>query len=302
VKPTDDRAADVKATAQGLITYILWGFTALYWPLIKQAGALELLANRVVWSLVLVVGMLLVLRKSWTWLKSLRFLWPRLLGASVFIALNWLTYIWAVNNGHVAEASLGYFLNPLLNVVLGMIVFAERPAKQSLLGIGFAAIGVAVIAVVMTRTIWVALVLATSFAIYGVFKKRAVLGALEGLAVESGILVPIALGYLIWLGPSQHLGTGVGPTLLLLGAGVITAVPLYLFAMAAPRIPLGTLGMMQFISPTIQLLTGIFVLHQAVPPLYFVGLALVWVGLGFYLTGSLRSTRRAALVAGELPD
>ncbi len=302
MKPTDDRAADVRATTQGLITYILWGFTALYWPLIKQAGALELLANRVVWSLVLVVIMLLVLRKPWTWLKSLRFLWPRLLGASVFIALNWLTYIWAVNNGHVAEASLGYFLNPLLNVVLGMVVFAERPAKQSLLGIGFAAIGVAVIAVVMTKTIWVALVLATSFAIYGVFKKRAVLGALEGLAVESGILVPIALGYLIWLGPSQHLGTGVGPTLLLLGAGVITAVPLYLFAMAAPRIPLGTLGMMQFISPTIQLLTGIFVLHQAVPPLYFVGLALVWVGLGFYLTGSLRSTRRAALVAGELPD
>ena len=302
MKPIDDRAADKKATAQGLVTYILWGFTALYWPLIKQAGALELLANRVVWSLVLVVIMLLVLRKPWTWLKSLRFLWPRLLGASVFIALNWLTYIWAVNNGHVAEASLGYFLNPLLNVVLGMIVFAERPAKQSLLGIGFAAIGVAVIAVVMTKTIWVALVLATSFAIYGVFKKRAVLGALEGLAVESGVLVPVALGYLVWLGPSQHLGTGVGPTLLLIGAGVITAGPLYLFAMAAPRIPLGTLGMMQFISPTIQLLTGIFVLHQAVPPLYFVGLALVWVGLGFYLTGSLRSTRRAALVAGQLPD
>ena len=127
------------------------------------------------------------------------------------------------------------------------------------------------------------------------------LGALEGLAVESGLLTPIALGYLIWLGPSQHLGTGVGPTLLLIGAGVITAGPLYLFALAAPRIPLGTLGMMQFISPTIQLLTGIFVLHQLVPPLYFVGLALVWIGLGFYLTGSLRNTRRAAVVS-ELPD
>jgi chloramphenicol-sensitive protein RarD len=301
VKPTDERAVDRKALAQGLTTYILWGFTALYWPLIKQAGALELLANRVLWSLVLVVVMLLVLRRSWTWLRNLRFIWPRLLAASIFIALNWLTYIWAVNAGHVAEASLGYFLNPLLNVILGMIVFGERPARQSLVGIGFAAIGVAVIAVVMTKTIWVALVLATSFAIYGVLKKRAVLGALEGLAVESGVLVPVALGYLIWLGPSQHLGTGVGPTLLLIGAGVITAGPLYLFAMAAPRIPLGTLGMMQFISPTIQLLTGIFVLHQQVPPLYFVGLALVWVGLGFYLTGSLRNTRRMALVA-DLPN
>jgi len=300
VKPTDHRATDRKATAQGLITYILWGFTALYWPLIKQAGALELLANRVLWSLVLVVAMLLVLRRKWTWLKSLRYLWPRLLAASV-IAINWGVYIWAVNNGHVAEASLGYFLNPLLNVILGMIVFGERPARQSLVGIGFAAIGVAVIAVVMTKTIWVALVLATSFAIYGVLKKRAVLGALEGLAVESGLLAPIALGYLIWLGPSQHLGTGLGPTLLLIGAGVITAGPLDLFALAAPRIPLGTLGMMQFISPTIQLLTGIFVLHQLVPPLYFVGLALVWVGLGFYLTGSLRNTRRAALVS-DLPD
>ena len=285
--------------AQGLTTYILWGFTALYWPLIKQAGALELLANRVIWSLVLVVIMLVVLRRPWTWLKSLRFIWPRLLAASVFIALNWLTYIWAVNAGHVAEASLGYFLNPLLNVVLGMLIFRERLARQSLVGIGFAAIGVAVIAVVMTKTIWVALVLATSFAVYGVFKKRAVLGALEGLAVESGVLVPIALGYLIWLGPSQHLGTGVGPTLLLIGAGVITAGPLWLFAIAAPRIPLGTLGMMQFISPTIQLMTGIFVLGQRVPTLYWVGLGLVWVGLGFYLTGSLRNTRRAALVAGE---
>jgi chloramphenicol-sensitive protein RarD len=285
--------------AQGLTTYILWGFTALYWPLIKQAGALELLANRVIWSLVLVVIMLVVLRRPWTWLKSLRFIWPRLLAASVFIALNWLTYIWAVNAGHVAEASLGYFLNPLLNVVLGMLIFRERLARQSLVGIGFAAIGVAVIAVVMTKTIWVALVLATTFAVYGVFKKRAVLGALEGLAVESGVLVPIALGYLIWLGPSQHLGTGVGPTLLLIGAGVITAGPLWLFAIAAPRIPLGTLGMMQFISPTIQLMTGIFVLGQRVPTLYWLGLGLVWVGLGFYLTGSLRNTRRAALVAGE---
>ena len=285
--------------AQGLTTYILWGFTALYWPLIKQAGALELLANRVIWSLVLVVIMLVVLRRPWTWLKSLRFIWPRLLAASVFIALNWLTYIWAVNAGHVAEASLGYFLNPLLNVVLGMLIFRERLARQSLVGIGFAAIGVAVIAVVMTKTIWVALVLATTFAVYGVFKKRAVLGALEGLAVESGVLVPIALGYLIWLGPSQHLGTGVGPTLLLIGAGVITAGPLWLFAIAAPRIPLGTLGMMQFISPTIQLMTGIFVLGQRVPTLYWVGLGLVWVGLGFYLTGSLRNTRRTALVAGE---
>jgi len=151
----------------------------------------------------------------------------------------------------------------------------------------------------MTKTIWVALVLATTFAVYGVFKKRAVLGALEGLAVESGVLVPIALGYLIWLGPSQHLGTGVGPTLLLIGAGVITAGPLWLFAIAAPRIPLGTLGMMQFISPTIQLMTGLFILHQQVPPLYFLGLGLVWVGLGFYLTGSLRNTRRLAMVAGE---
>lgn len=285
----------------GLATYIFWGFTTLYWPLIKQAGALELLANRVLWSLVFVVVVLLVLRRPWTWLKSLRYSWPRLLAASVFIALNWLTYIWAVNNGHVAESSLGYFLNPLLNVVLGMIVFGERPSKQSLVGIGFAALGVAVIAVVMTKTIWVALVLATSFAVYGVFKKRAVLGALEGLAVESGVLAPVALGYLIWLGPSQHLGTGVGPTLLLMGAGLVTAGPLWLFAIAAPKIPLSTLGMMQFISPTIQLLTGIFVLGQRVPGLYWVGLGLVWVGLGFYLTGSLRNARRAALVA-DLPS
>jgi len=205
--------------AQGLTTYILWGFTALYWPLIKQAGALELLANRVVWSLVLVVIMLVVLRRPWSWLKSLRFVWPRLLAASVFIALNWLTYIWAVNAGHVAEASLGYFLNPLLNVVLGMIVFGERPSRQSLVGIGFAAIGVAVIAVVMTKTIWVALVLATSFAVYGVFKKACRARSPRGAGRRVRSPRTDRARYLIWLGPSQHLGTGVGPTLLLIGAG-----------------------------------------------------------------------------------
>lgn len=289
--------SDRKATAQGLLAYFLWGFTALYWPLIRQAGAPELLANRVLWSAVLVVAVLLVLRRPWTWVRTLRYIWPRLLAASVLIAINWLTYIWAVNAGHVAEASLGYFLNPLLNVVLGMIVFGERPTRQSLLGVGFAAIGVAVIALVMVKTVWVALLLATSFGLYGVVKKRATIGALEGLAVESGVLTPIALGYLLWLGPAQHLGTGVGPTLLLVGAGAVTAIPLWLFAIAASRIPLGTLGMMQFITPTMQLLIGIFVLHQKVPPLYFAGLALVWIGLGVYLTGSLRNARRLALVA-----
>ncbi|HET7723375.1 MAG TPA: EamA family transporter RarD [Propionibacteriaceae bacterium] len=294
-----DRRTDAGATLQGLLVYVMWGFTALYWPLIKQAGALELLANRIVWSFVLVALLLVVLRKPWGWVRTLRYTWPRLLAAAVLIALNWLTYIWAVNAGHVAEASLGYFLNPLVNVVLGMAIFHERPARQSLLGIAFAAIGVAVIAFVMVKTVWVALVLAVTFGLYGVVKKRAVLGALEGLAVESGVLLPLALGYLVVLGPAGHLGTGVAPTLLLVGAGIVTMVPLWIFAIVAPRIPLSTLGMLQFVSPTLQLLTGLFVLGQRVPPLYFVGLALVWVGLGVYLTGSLRNTRRAALVAGE---
>ncbi len=293
------RRGDTRATLQGFVVYVLWGFTALYWPLIKQAGALELLANRVVWSFVLVVVLLLVLRRPWAWVRTLRYTWPRLLAAAVLIALNWLTYIWAVNAGHVAEASLGYFLNPLVNVVLGMAIFHERPTRQSLLGILFAALGVGVIAFVMAKTVWVAIVLALTFGVYGVVKKRAVLGALEGLAVESGVLVPIAVGYLLVLGPAGHLGTGVGPTLLLIGAGIVTAVPLWIFAIVAPRIPLSTLGMLQFVSPTLQLLTGLFVLGQQVPPLYFAGLALVWIGLGVYLAGSLRNTRRAALVAGE---
>ncbi len=293
------RRGDTRATLQGFIVYVLWGFTALYWPLIKQAGALELLANRVVWSFVLVVVLLLVLRRPWAWVKTLRYTWPRLLAAAVLIALNWLTYIWAVNAGHVAEASLGYFLNPLVNVVLGMVIFRERLARQSLLGILFAAIGVGVIAFVMAKTVWVAIVLAVTFGLYGVVKKRAVLGALEGLAVESGVLIPIAVGYLVVLGPAGHLGTGAGPTLLLVGAGIVTALPLWIFAIVAPRIPLSTLGMLQFVSPTLQLLTGLFVLGQRVPPLYFAGLALVWIGLGVYLMGSIRNTRRMALVAGE---
>ncbi len=270
------------------MSYVLWGVLVLFWAMLKSAGAWELLAHRIVWSFVFVVVCLLVLRRPWTWVRLARSLWPRLVLAAVLVAANWVTFIWAVNSNHVAETSLGYFLNPLLNVVLGAIFFRERPTPASLLGIGVAAVGVGVIGVAMTKTVWVALTLAATFGAYGVVKKRSPLGSLEGLAVESGLLAPLALAYLLWLGPGGTWGTTPTLTALLVASGPVTALPLWLFAIAAPRIPLGLLGMLQFVAPSITLILGVTVLGQTVPTLYWVGMGFVWAGLALYLGSVLR--------------
>ncbi|GAA1394823.1 EamA family transporter RarD [Luteococcus peritonei] len=286
------------ALAAGFSTYLMWGAFPLFFPLLKPAGALEILSGRVLFSLVFVVAVLLLQRKDWGWLRAVfrDGTWRVMLLAAALIAVNWLTYIWAVNSGHVVEASLGYFINPLVSVALGMLVFGERMGRPGQIGCLLALLGVAVAASEAWRTVWISLLLAVSFGLYGVVKKHARVTALQGLAMESGLLAPLSLGWMGWLAASGSAAWLHSPrvALLLVVAGVLTAVPLWLFAVAAPGIPLGTLGILQYITPTIQFLLGLFVFGQHVGSHFWVGLVLVWCGSVTYLYGALRSLARPA--------
>lgn len=288
-----NKEADTRRTGviAGVTAYALWGLFPLYWPLLKPAGALEILAHRIIWSFVFVTILLLVLRVSWRWVAGV--FQPRNLmrlgAASGLIAVNWLTYIFAVNAGFVVEASLGYFINPLANVLFGVLLFGERLGRVGKIGAMLATVGVVVIAWGNWQTLWVSLVLAVSFGLYGVAKKRAHLPALQGLMVESGFLMIPSLayvGFLAWTGSGQF-ATSISADLLMILSGPITAIPLWLFAIAAPRLPLGVTGVLQYLAPTIQFLLGLFVFGQHVTASYWAGLTLVWLGSAAYLSEAL---------------
>lgn len=283
----------VSGVLAGLGAYLWWGFVVLFWPLLDHVPAAEVMAHRVVWALVVVLLSLVIFRVPWGWVRIARAEWPRLVPAALLVGSNWLTYIWAVNAGHVAEASLGYFLNPLVNVAVGIVVLRERPGRASVLGVVAAAAGVAVVAIVMSATVWIALVLAFSFSAYGLLKRGVHIGPLPGLAVETAVLTPIAVAYLLFAG-SGALTSGPTTVALLAASGIVTIVPLYLFAIAAPRLTFGLLGMLQYIAPSTMLLIGVLYLGQSVPGLYWVGLTLVWVGFACYMIGALN--KRRALV------
>ena len=285
-----------RGLAAGVAAYVLWGFFPLYWAVLAGVGSLEVLAHRFVWSFVFAIAALAGLRTPWRWVQTIftRDRFWRLALASVLIAVNWLTFIWGVNNGYVVETALGYFINPLFNVMLGVWLFREPLGRLGGLGVALAFAGVVVIAWENWATLWISLVLTVSFGLYGVAKKRAHLPALQGLAVESGLLTPVAVGYLAWQAFSGvgALGSTPTTTMFLVLAGPVTLLPLWLFAVAAPRIPFGVVGVLQYIGPTIQFLLGITVFSQHVMPSYWAGLVLVWAGSAAYLTSVLR--RRAA--------
>ena len=290
-----------RGLAAGIAAYGIWGFFPLLFPLLLPAGPLEILAHRVIWSLVAVGSALVLLRHRWGWLRAA--LRPPMLGwmlaASALIAVNWLTFIWAVNTNHVVEASLGYFINPLVNIVLGVQLFGERMSRGGLVGTLFALAGVGAIAWENWAYLWVSLALAASFSLYGAVKKRATLPPLEGLFIESALLTPLTAGHLLWLTVAGVgvFGTDARASGLLVLAGVLTAVPLWLFAIAAPRLPFGVVGVLQYLGPTIQFILGITVFGQRVTPSYWVGLVLVWAGSAVYLSSALRGSRRARVAA-----
>ncbi|MEU3431034.1 EamA family transporter RarD [Streptomyces gardneri] len=282
----------------GIGAYGMWGLVPLFWPLLKPAGAVEILAHRMVWSLVFVGIALLALRR-WSWIPEL-VRSPRKLAlitvAAAVISVNWGLYIWSVNTGRVVEASLGYFINPLVTIALGVLVLKERlrPAQWAAVGVGFAA--VLVLAIGYGQPPWISLVLASSFAIYGLVKKKLNLGGLESLAAETAVQFLPALGYLVWLGTQGTLAfgsDGAGHAALLVSTGIVTAVPLVCFGAAAIRVPLSTLGLLQYLAPTFQFLLGVLYFHEAMPPERWAGFSLVWLALTLLTWDALRTARRS---------
>jgi chloramphenicol-sensitive protein RarD len=284
--------------AYGFAAYGMWGLFPLYWPLLEPAGAGEILAHRMVWSLVM-VGVLLLALRRWAWLAEL-VRQPRRLAlvatAAAVVSVNWGVYIWAVNAGHVVESSLGYFINPLVTIGLAVLVLHERlrPVQWVAVGIGCAA--VAVLAVGYGRLPWIALVLAFSFGSYGLVKKKVAMGGLESLAAETAVQFLPALAFLAVLGArgdSTFTHHGPGHAVLLALSGVATAVPLVCFGMSANRLPLSTLGLIQYLAPVFQFLIGVLHFHETMSAEQWAGFLLVWSALVLLTWDALRTGRRA---------
>jgi len=269
--------------------FLSWGLFPLYFHAIKNVPASEILAHRMAWSLIFLMVVLAV-RRQWKWLPQV-LRQPKVVGsflASAFLlSANWFVYIWAVNNGHVVDASLGYFINPLVNVLLGMLVLKEKLRRGQWIAIGVAATGVAWLTWQAGQVPYIALVLAISFGAYGLLRKTAALAALEGLSFETLILFPLAVAYLGWLvysGQSVFLNAESDSTRwLLAAAGPTTAIPLLLFAAGARRIPMSVLGMLQYMSPSLQMLLGVWVFHEAFSSTRLVGFVFIWSALAIYM-------------------
>ncbi|TDB91839.1 EamA family transporter RarD [Actinomadura sp. KC216] len=282
--------------AFGVAAYGLWGLFPLYWPLLKPAGAVEILAHRIMWSLVAVGAVLAVQRR---WVRALSVRQGGLLAlAAVVVTVNWGTYIYAVNSGQTIEAALGYFINPLISVLFGVVVFRERLRGWQWCAVGMGAVAVVVLTVDYGRPPWIALVLAFAFGTYGLIKKFADMPSAEGLAVETAVLFLPALGFVVLL-EGQGDGTfghqGVGQALLLATAGVVTAVPMMFFNAAAIRLPLTVIGMLQYLAPVLQFAIGVFVQHEEMPPSRWAGFLLVWLALVMLTWNGLRVARREPL-------
>jgi chloramphenicol-sensitive protein RarD len=281
----------------GLAAWVMWGFFPLYWPLLEPAGAVEILAHRIFWSMLLMLGLVLVLHKGAGLRATLADRRTRslLAVASVLITINWGTYIWGVNHHHVVETSLGYFINPLVSVLLGVLVLGERLRTLQWVALGIAVVAVVALTVEYGHPPWVALILAFSFGSYGLAKKKANAGAVESLVVETLVISPVALAYIVFLmstSASNFGGHGTGHALLLMGTAVITVVPLLCFGGAATRIPLSTLGLMQYLTPTVQFILGLVVFHEPMPAMRWVGFGLIWVALAVFTAETLRNRHR----------
>ena len=293
----------------GVAAYSMWGLFPLYWRLLEPAGALEILAHRVAWSSVTMV-LLTVLVRRLPMLRAItrdRRTTLLLLLASVVIAVNWGGFIYGVNADRVVEVSLGYFINPLVTVLLGVLVLGERLRRRQWLAIGIAAVAVAVLTVDYGHPPWLALLLAASFGTYGLAKKKAAVDAVESLTFETLLLAPVALGYLLWLsarGESNFGSHGVGHAVLLATTGLVTAVPLISFGAAAIRIPMTTIGLLQYLTPTIQFALGLVVFHESITAIKWVGFGLVWTALMIFTLDALRqrqTLRPAALPPAPTP-
>jgi chloramphenicol-sensitive protein RarD len=281
----------------GAAAYLLWGAFPLYWPVLEPGGALEILAHRILWSmltmgvLVLAIGRRRQLKAIWVD-RRVRLL---LIVAAFTISLNWATYIYGVNNGRVVETSLGYFINPLVTVLMGVFVLKERlrPLQWAALGMGFVA--VSVLTWDYGRLPYVALVLAFTFGTYGLAKKTANVGAVESLAFETAVIAPFAAAYVAWLGATgaaEFGANGAGHALLYTTTGIVTAIPLICFGAAATRVSMVSLGLLQYLAPILQFGLGVLVFHEDMPPGRWVGFVLVWIAVSVFTVEAINHRRR----------
>lgn len=292
----DDRGRRRAGIISGFSAYLIWGLFPLYWGFLEPASPTEVLAARIIFSL-LAMALLVTVVRQWDAVRGVladtRTL-PILVVAAVLVTVNWGVYIWAVANAHVVDASLGYFINPLVSVALGVVVLGERLRRAQWLAVVIAGASVVYATVSLGRVPWVALVLAFSFGLYGLAKKVAGAEAIPSLTVELIVLTPFALAYAAWLASHGELAfgqNGTGHALLMMGAGPVTALPLLLFGHAAPRIPLSLLGLLQYITPSIQLALGVLVLGEQMSPQRWAAFAGVWLALAVFTADALRHRR-----------
>jgi chloramphenicol-sensitive protein RarD len=286
-----------RGIAYALLAYVAWGLFPLYFRHLGGVGAFEIVLHRVAWSLVFLLGLLAGLRR-WQWLAPLA-RQPKVLAAAslsaLLLAANWTLYVWAVTNGRVIDASLGYFINPLVNVLLGFVVLRERLRPMQWLSVALAAAGVAWLALRGPQLPWIGVAIALSFGLYGLLRKTAALGAIEGLTLETMILAPLAialLGWWTWQGSGGLADHDAVTLAWLVGVGPLSAVPLLLFGAGARRIPMATLGLLQYVSPTLQLLLGVWLFGESLSGARLAGFALIWVALAVYSAeGWLRARR-----------
>jgi chloramphenicol-sensitive protein RarD len=285
---------------QGLAAYSIWGTFPIYWKLFHGIPALEVLAHRVTWSFVAVTLMLVAAGRFRLLVAAARA--PRQAAtyglAAVLIGINWFLYVWGVNAGFVVETSLGYFITPLINVLLGVLVFRERLSAPQWTAVAMAAAGVLYLTLTYGRVPWLALGLAVTFGSYGLTKKKATLGAFDGLALETALLVGPAVAYLTFLAlvdRSSFVRVGVVTDVLLIGGGLITIAPLLLFASAVRAVPLSIVGLLQYISPTIQLVIGVLLFHEPFTRVQVTGFACVWAALALFAFDSVRASRSPAV-------
>ncbi|CDO05140.1 putative chloramphenical resistance permease RarD [Oceanobacillus picturae] len=271
--------------------YLLWGFLPIYWKAVNHVSAGEILAHRIVWSFVFMLVLIALLGKWSTVIKECKAILTNkkqliaVIFASIMITLNWLTFIWAVNSDHVLQASLGYYINPLISILLGILVLKETLTKRQLVSFILAGAGVLYLTVSYGVFPWVSLLLAMSFGLYGLFKKRLDVGAFASLTIETMFITPIAILYLLII-PENIFQTNTfftSSTMLLIGAGIVTAVPLLLFAGGARRIPLAMIGFLQYIAPTIMLILGVFVYNETFTTAHLIAFSLIWIALINYM-------------------
>jgi len=288
----------------GVGAYASWGVFPLYWKLLSDVPVFQVISHRVLWSSLL-LGVVVAASGQGPALRASlgnRKVWKSYATAAFLIAVNWFAFVWAVNSGFIVETSLGYFINPLLSVLLGVFVLGERLRPGQWLAVALAASGVLYLTLSLGQVPWISLLLATTFAFYGLVKKRAPLGAVQGLTLETGMLALPALAFLAW---SEHAGVGAlghsssTTTALLVGAGAVTTMPLLMFATAAQRIPMLWIGILQYIAPSLQLTIGVFVFGEPFPPERLAGFSLVWAALAVFAVEGIHAHRSAAVMTPE---